>query len=152
MSIANIIASGSKMRKTSRKLQFLRNCKFPKDFCSFDPLAIIFAMDIYIFLESVCQGAAGEPIKTPKSWNFFSDPIRASVIFQCSWSNPNLCPRTLIFCIVSHYDHYNGTKNRMGTFSNFWGVWTTLMIQCQRFLQKRSGTEKNNVLIVCIKH
>ena len=67
MSIANIIASGSKMRKTSGKLQFLRNCKFPKDFCIFDPLAIIFAMDIYIYLESVCQVAASEPIKTPKS-------------------------------------------------------------------------------------
>ena len=67
MSIANIVASGLKMRKTSGKLQFLRNCKFPKDFCSFDPLAIIFAMDIYIFLESVCQGATSELIKTPKS-------------------------------------------------------------------------------------
>ena len=129
MSIANIIAIGSKMQKSFGNLQFLKNCNFPEVFRIFEPLATIFAMDIYIFLESVCQGAAGEPIKTPKSWNFFSDPIRASVIFQCSWSNPNLCPRTLIFCIVSHHDHYNGTKNIMGTFSNFWGVWTTLMHQ-----------------------
>ena len=63
MSIANIVASGLKMQKTSGKLQFLRNCKFPKDFCIFDLIAIIFAMDIYIFLESVCQSGAGEPIK-----------------------------------------------------------------------------------------
>ena len=32
---------------------------------------MIFSMDIYIYLESVCQGAADESIKTPKSWNFF---------------------------------------------------------------------------------
>ena len=71
MSIANIILSGSKMWKTSGKVQFYGNCKFPEDFCIFDPLAIIFAMDIYTLLESVGQGAADEPIKTPKSWTFF---------------------------------------------------------------------------------
>ena len=69
MSIANIVASGLKMRKTSGKLQFLINCKFPKVFCIFDPLAIIFAMDIYIFF------------KNTKKLGKNSDPIRASAIF-----------------------------------------------------------------------
>ena len=54
-----------KLEKLEKKSQ--NHNKFPKDFCIFDPIAIIFAMDIYIFLESVCQGAAGEPIKTRKS-------------------------------------------------------------------------------------
>ena len=70
MSIANIVLSGSKMWKTSGKVQFSGNCKFPEVFWFFDPLRIIFAMDIYIFLESVCQGAAGEPIKTRTSAKF----------------------------------------------------------------------------------
>ena len=64
------------------KVQFRGNCKFPKDFCIFDPLAIIFAMDIYIFLESVCQGAAGEPMKTAKINKKKSDPMRASAILK----------------------------------------------------------------------
>ena len=67
MSIANIIASGSKMRKTSGNLQFPQNCTFPEVFQIFDPLRTIFAMDMYTFLESARQGAADEPIKTPKS-------------------------------------------------------------------------------------
>ena len=67
MSIANIVLSGSKMSKTSGKVQFSGNCKFPEVFYIFDPLAIIFAMDMYTFLESARQGAADEPIKTPKS-------------------------------------------------------------------------------------
>ena len=41
--------------------------KFPDVFYIFDPLAIIFAMDMYTFLESARQGAADKPIKTPKS-------------------------------------------------------------------------------------
>ena len=57
MSIANIVASGLKMRKTSGKLQFLHNCKFPEVFGHFRPLRKIFAMDIYTFLESARQGA-----------------------------------------------------------------------------------------------
>jgi len=36
---------------------------------------------MYTFLESARQAAADEPIKTPKSWNFFFDPTRASAIF-----------------------------------------------------------------------
>ena len=67
MSIANIIASGSKMRKTSGNLQFPQNCTFPEVFQIFDPLRTIFAMDMYTFLESARQAAADEPIKTPKS-------------------------------------------------------------------------------------
>ena len=35
--------------------------------CLFDQLAVIFAMDMYTFLESARQGGANEPIKTPKS-------------------------------------------------------------------------------------
>ena len=35
----------------------------------FDPLAIIFAIEIYTFLESARQGVADEPIKTPKKHN-----------------------------------------------------------------------------------
>ena len=33
----------------------------------FDQLAVIFAIDMYTFLESARQGAADEPIKMPKS-------------------------------------------------------------------------------------
>ena len=72
MYIANIVLSGSKMWKTSGKVQFSGNCKFPEVFRFFDPLRIIFGMDIYTFLESVCQGAAHEPIKTQKIQLFFS--------------------------------------------------------------------------------
>ena len=60
MSIANVIASGSKMRKTSGNLQFPQNCTFPEVFQIFDPLITIFAIDIYIFLESAWQGATDE--------------------------------------------------------------------------------------------
>ena len=67
MSIANIFLSGRKLRKTSGKLQFLHNCKFPEVFGHFRPLRKIFAIDIYIFLESVRQGTTGKPIKTPKN-------------------------------------------------------------------------------------
>ena len=72
MSIANIVLSGSKMSKTSGKVQFSRNCKFPEVFWFFDPLRTIFAMDIYTFLESARQGAAIETIKKTKSRLFFS--------------------------------------------------------------------------------
>ena len=53
----------SKWVKTSGKLQFLHNCKFPEVFGHFRPLRKIFAIDIYIFLESVRQGTAGKPMK-----------------------------------------------------------------------------------------
>ena len=62
MSIANIILSGSKNRKTSGNLQFPENCTFPEVFHIFDPLKTIFAMDMYTFLESARQGAANETI------------------------------------------------------------------------------------------
>ena len=39
----------------------------------FDQLAVIFATDMYTFLESACQGAADEPIKTQKNLTFFFD-------------------------------------------------------------------------------
>ena len=42
-----------------------------------DPLRTIFAMDMHTFLESACQGAADEPIKTQKVEPFFPDPKRA---------------------------------------------------------------------------
>ena len=82
MSIANIVLSLSKMWKTSGKVQFSGNCKFPEVFFDFDSLRIIFAMDIYTFLESARQGAAIETIKKTKSWNIFFDSMRASAIFQ----------------------------------------------------------------------
>ena len=62
MSIANIVLSGSKLRKTSGNLQFRE---------IFDQLAITFAMDMYTFLESACQGAADERIKNPKTFLVF---------------------------------------------------------------------------------
>ena len=40
----------------------------------FDQLAVIFAIDMYTFLESACQGAADEPIKTPKKIELFFRP------------------------------------------------------------------------------
>ena len=88
MSIANIVRSGSKNQKTSGNVQIPQNCTFPEVFQVFHPLAIIFAMDIYIFLESACQAAADGPIKTPKSWTLFFDPMRASKIFQCKCGTP----------------------------------------------------------------
>ena len=81
MSIANIILSGSKNRKTSGNLQFPENCTFPEVFQIFDPLKTIFAMDMYTFLESARQGAANETIKKDKKLDFFST-MRASAIFQ----------------------------------------------------------------------
>ena len=56
-------------------MQFPENCTFPEVFHIFDPLKTIFAMDMYTFLESARQGGAHEPIKTPKSWTFFPDPL-----------------------------------------------------------------------------
>ena len=47
MSIASIIASGSKMQKSFGNLQFLKNCNFPEVFRIFKPLITIFAMDVY---------------------------------------------------------------------------------------------------------
>ena len=52
------------------------NCKFLEVFYIFDPLAIIFARDMYTFLESVRQGAPDEPIKMPKL--VFFDPMGVS--------------------------------------------------------------------------
>ena len=66
-----------KIAKNLRELAISGNCKFPEVFRIFYQLAIIFAMDMYIFLESARQGAADELIKNPKSWHFFPDPIRA---------------------------------------------------------------------------
>ena len=71
MSIANIILSESKSKKTSGNLQFPENCTFPEVFHIFDKLKTIFAMDIFTFLESMHQGAANETIKKAKSWNYF---------------------------------------------------------------------------------
>ena len=76
------------MRKTSGNLQFPQNCTFPEVFQIFDPLRTIFAMDMYTFLESACQGTADGPIKTPKSLTLFFDPMRASTIFQCKCGTP----------------------------------------------------------------
>ena len=50
----------------------------------FDQLAVIFATDMYTFLESACQGAADEPIKKRKKFNFFSRPIRGE--FKSKWA------------------------------------------------------------------
>ena len=55
------------MRKSSGNLQFPQNSTFLEVFQIFYPLRTIFAMDMYTFLESVRQGTADEPIKTPKS-------------------------------------------------------------------------------------
>ena len=64
-----ISSSAAPWRADSKNIymSISRNCKFPEVFRIFDQLAIIFAMDMYIFLESVGQGAADEPIKTTKS-------------------------------------------------------------------------------------
>ena len=102
MSIANIVTSGLKMRKTSGKLQFWRNCKFPEVFHIFDPLITTFAMDIYIFLESAWQGAADEPIKRSKSWNFFFDSIRVSAIFPGHLARSKSSPNMLIFGVNTY--------------------------------------------------
>ena len=67
MSIANIVRSGSKNQKTFGNLHFPQNCTFPEVFRVFYSLKRIFAMDIYIFLESAWQGAADEPIKRTKN-------------------------------------------------------------------------------------
>ena len=54
----------------------------PRGFFDFDSLRIIFAMDIYTFLESAHQDAADETIKKTKNWNLFFDSMRVSAIFQ----------------------------------------------------------------------
>ena len=43
-----------KIAKNLRELAISGNCKFPEVFHIFDPLKTIFAMDMYIFLESAC--------------------------------------------------------------------------------------------------
>ena len=75
MSIANIVLSASQMWKSSGKVQFSGNCKFPEVFIFFFifyHLIIIFAIDIYTFLESGHQCTAKETLKGQKAGIFLT--------------------------------------------------------------------------------
>ena len=56
----------------------------------------------YIFLESAWKGAADEPIKISKSWNFFPDSIRVSAIFPGHLAGSKSSPNMLIFGVNTY--------------------------------------------------
>ena len=69
--------------KNHRESAIFGKLQVPRGFFfDFDSLRIIFAMDIYTFLESARQDAADETIKKTKQWNLFFGSMRVSAIFQ----------------------------------------------------------------------